>query len=192
MSLRPVTSEDIQGLVRAIEALNLCVGLLVERFEAVSQSEAEWEVIESEIPGGYPKAKDLQKTHWGGVEDPRDVPSFAFSLGKRLTGADVGAETPVRRAFVAGFHAKIAIDIHTPTTRRSLRWPWGTLSGWWFVDRLLEDQFKFLQREILDWPLRVPRTRSIRASLPLRRPSSFALVVYPTPLDPLQRWGNHQ
>lgn len=100
-------------MVRAIEALNLCVGLLVERFEAVNQSEAEWEVIESEIPGGYPKAKDLQKTHWGGVEDPPDVPSFAFSLGKRLTGADVGAETPVRRAFVAGFHAKIAIDIHT-------------------------------------------------------------------------------
>ena len=61
---------------------------LVEQVEAGNVSEVEREVIESEVPGGYPKVKEVQRIHWGGLEGPPEVPEFAFALGRRLTRAD--------------------------------------------------------------------------------------------------------
>ncbi len=190
MSLRPVTSEDIQGLVRAIEALTLRVGTLVDRLEAGASSEVEWEVIESEIPGGYPKAKDLSRIHWGGLEDPPEVPEFAFALGRRLTGADIGADSRVRRAFVAGFHAKIAVETCTAYKEKP---PLALANTQWVVVR----------GSALGRPVRVPSKRDLGFAIAGAADPVFQGFASCTEVfifcigcgiqpPPLQKWRNQQ
>ena len=190
MSLRPVTTEDIQGLVRAIEALNVRVGLLVERVEAGTRLEAEWEVIESEVPATYPKGKELQRLSSGIAEEPPEVPPIAFALGRRLTGADIGADSRVRRAFLAGFFAKIAVE--TSTNYEEV--PALAVSN---------TQWVVVRGSTLGRPVRVPSKRDLSlaisgASSPISQGFASATEAFifcigcGIPPPPLQKWRNHQ
>ena len=98
------------------------------------------------MPGGYPKQKELYRIHWGGLQDPPNVPAFAFALGRRLTGADIGADARVRRAFVAGFHAKIAIET-------SANFEEEPLFAYW--------QHSVVRGSVLGRPVRVPTKRDL-------------------------------
>ena len=76
------------------------------------------------------------------------MPAFAFALGRRLTGADIGADARVRRAFVAGFHAKIAIETSANFEEEP---PFAIGNTQWVVVR----------GSVLGRPVRVPTKRDL-------------------------------
>lgn len=120
----PITSAEVRDLISALNRLSISLeSHLAVTSSASSQSatavpdlsspsDTPWILIEEEevLPTGF-KDERIRRV----VEDgPGPTPQELVSLGKsRLTGTDPGYEARVRRAYVAGFWAWVALATNT-------------------------------------------------------------------------------
>ena len=114
MSRGGLSAEDIRGLTEAIHRLTFAVDRLSLQLE--ENSGGDWELVEPESrPPGLEEAT-LTRLHLctGAETGPPETPKWVFEIAdKELKGGTKDSHYRAKRAFEAGFWAKISVDTCT-------------------------------------------------------------------------------
>lgn len=115
----PASSAAISALTEAIRDLTVALAPASADLETASQGE--WELLGEEVED-HKVRKDIDclSVRQRPVEEgPGPTPQYCLDLAvRKLTGKPPGPTVRCRRAFVAGFFAKKAVQCHTPYLRQ--------------------------------------------------------------------------